>query len=115
MFTEIKSYRIFLDSGSQKNRSFTTINVYDESDEVIGVLQFFDDGIWRDQPEHLTCVYLQYSTSKFPYIVDILRNEKPIYVGYWENKHGRYGRICTGKEPIGEGEIHIPHLPEESN
>lgn len=115
MFTEIQSYRIFLDSGTQQNRCFTTINLYDNDGEVIGVLQFFDDEIMPEEPEHISRVYLQYSTLKFPFIVDILRNEKPIYIGYWENKYGRYGRIYTGKEPVGEGEIHIPELPQESS
>jgi len=112
MFTEIQSYRIFIDSGTQKNRSFTTINLYDNNDVVIGVLQFFDEEIWPEEPENLSQVYLQYATFKFPFIVDILRNEKPLYIGYWENQHGRYGRICTGKEPVGEGEIHMPLFPD---
>jgi hypothetical protein len=111
MFTEIKSYRIFLDSGSQTNRSFTTINLYDVKNEVIGVLQFFDNEIWSEIPTHSTPIYLQYAMSKFSYVVDILRNEKPIYIGYWENQYGKYGRICTGEEPVGEGEIHTPLFP----
>lgn len=115
MFTEIHSYGIFLDSGTQQNRCFTTINLYNSDDEVIGVLQFFDDDILPEEPEHLTQVYLQYTTSKFPYIVDILRNEKPLYIGYWENQHGKYGRICTGKEPVGEGEAQVPVTPWESS
>jgi len=51
MYTEIKSYRIFLDSGSQKHRSFTTINLYDSADEVIGVLQLFEE--YRDIEEQI--------------------------------------------------------------
>jgi len=108
MYTEIKSYRIYLDSGSQKNRSFTTINLYDTKDEVIGVLQFFDEGTKIIEPMDFDRFYIQYPISKFPYIVDILRNETPLFVGYWENKYGKYGRICTGKEPVGEGEVHSP-------
>lgn len=111
MFTEIRSYRIFLDSGYQTDRSFTTINLYDVKDKVIGVLQFFDNEIWPEIPSHTDCIYLQYSTSKFPYIVDILRNEKPIFIGYWENQYGKYGRISTGEEPVGEGEIQRPLFP----
>lgn len=115
MYTEIKSYRIFLDSGSQKNRSFTTINLYDKIDEVIGVLQFFDQGLEIAESMDYDPFYIQYPISKFPYIVDILRNEKPIFVGYWENKHGKYGRICTGREPVGEAEIHLPKFYEKNH
>jgi hypothetical protein len=106
MYTEIKSYRIFLDSGSQKHRSFTTINLYDNSDEVIGVLQFFEDEGDIIEPNDFDRFYIEYPISKFPYVVDILRNEKPLFVGYWENKFGKYGRICTGREPVGEAEIY---------
>ena len=111
MYTEIKSYRIFLDSGSQKHRSFTTINLYDKANEVIGILQFFDEGTEISDPMDFDPFYIQYPISKFPYIVDILRNEKPLFVGYWENKFGKYGRICTGREPVGEAEIpgHLFH------
>jgi hypothetical protein len=111
MYTEIKSYRIFLDSGSQKHRSFTTINLYDNTDEVIGVLQFFEKEGEIPEPMDFDPFYIQYPISKFPYIVDILRNEKPLFVGYWENKFGKYGRICTGREPVGEAEIpgHLFH------
>jgi len=108
MYTEIKLYRIFLDAGSQKNRSFTTINLYDTADEVVGVLQFFDEGSEIIDPMDFDPFYIQYPISKFPYVVDILRNEKPLFVGYWENKYGKYGRICTGREPVGEAEIHTP-------
>lgn len=106
MYTEIKSYRIFLDSGSQKHRSFTTINLYDKANEVIGVLQFFEEEGDIIDAVDFDRFYIQYPIYKFPYIVDILRNEKPIFAGYWENKFGKYGRICTGREPVGEAEIH---------
>ena len=110
MYTEIKSYSIFLDSGSQKNRSFTAINLFNMADELIGVINFFEEEMEVNGPKNFDHIYLQ-----FPYMVDVLRNEKPIFVGYWENKYGKYGRICTGKEPVGEGEIHTPVLPWESS
>jgi len=114
MYTEIKSYRIFLDSGTQKIRNLTTIHLFDTVDELIGVINFFEEGLEVDGSKDFDHVYLQYPISKFPYIVDVLRNEKPIYIGYWENKYGRYGRICTGKEPVGEGEIHMPLFPDQA-
>jgi hypothetical protein len=110
MYTEIKSYRIFLDSGTQNIRSFTTINLFDMNDKFIGALQFHEDGSELTEPKDFEHINIQYPISKFPYIVDILRNEKPLFVGYWENRYGKYGRICTGKEPVGEGEVHLPVL-----
>ena len=108
MYREIKSYRIFLDSGSQKHRSFTTINLFDTDDAVIGSIQFYEEKFEEFEPQDLDHIYIQYPIFKFSFIVDILRNEKPLFLGYWENKYGKYGRICTGKEPVGEGEIAIP-------
>lgn len=109
MYTEIQSYRIFLDAGSQKNRSFTTINLFDTSDNVIGSIEFFEEELQKIEPQDVDHVHIQYPISKFAFIVDILRNERPLFVGYWENKFGKYGRICTGKEPVGEGEISAPY------
>lgn len=108
MFTEIKSYRIFLDSGTQKNRSYTSINLYDTQEEVIGVLQFYEEGERPEDHQDIDRFYIQYPISKFSLIIDILRNEKPLFVGYWQNQFGQYGRIFTGKEPVGEGELDFP-------
>ena len=47
-------------------------------------------------------VYLRYPISMYPNIIDILRNEKPIYFSYSLNLN--MGFIRTGKEPIGEGD-----------
>ena len=47
-------------------------------------------------------VYLRYPMSMYPNIIDILRNEKPIYFSYSINLN--MGHIRTGKEPIGEGD-----------
>ncbi len=107
MYTEIKSYRIFLDSGTQKNRSFTTINLFDKDDEMLGSIQFFENELEELEPLDMDHIYILYPISKFSFIVDILRNEKPIFLGHWQNKYGKFGRICTGKEPVGEGEFPI--------
>ena len=46
-------------------------------------------------------VYLRYPMSMYPNVIDLLRNEKPIYFSYSESL--KMGHIRTGKEPIGEG------------
>ena len=111
MYSEIKNYRIFLDSGTQKNRCFTTINLFDKEEQVIGVLQFVDEGVEVKDDREFDVIHLQYPISKFPYVLDVLRNEGPVFIGYWENEFGKYGRIYTGKEMVGEGEIQY----EQSN
>ena len=110
MYKEIKKYRIFLDSGTQKNKNFTTVNLYDKEEEIIGILQFFDKGFEPKDMADSHYIYLPYPIKKFPYIIDVLRNEKPVFIGYWENEFGKYGRIYTGKEDVGEGEMQMEHL-----
>ena len=48
-------------------------------------------------------VYLRYPISMYHNILDMLRNEKPIYFRYTEDLN--IGFIRTGKEPVGEGEL----------
>ena len=104
MYSEIASYRVFLDSGTQMNRCFTFINLFDKSEDIIGVLQFVDEGLEVQDKKNYDVVHLQYPMSKFPYVLDVLRNVGPVFIGYWENEFGKYGRIYTGKEAVGEGE-----------
>ncbi len=48
--------------------------------------------------------------SMFSKVLDILRNEKPIYFSYSEPT--KLGFIRTGTEPVGEGEIEKIELEE---
>ena len=110
MYKEIKKYRIFLDSGTQKEKNFTTVNLYDKDEEIIGILQFYDKGFEPKEMAESHYIYLQYAIEKYPYVIDVLRNEKPVFIGYWENEFGKYGRIYTGKEIVGEGELQLEQL-----
>lgn len=44
-----------------------------------------------------------YHAADYPNVVDLLRNEKPIYFEMIEGSHPM-GNIATGAEPVGEGE-----------
>ncbi len=115
MYSEIASYRVFLDSGTQKNRCFTFINLFDKNEEIIGVLQFLDDGLEIPERTNYDVIHLQYPLTKFPYVLDVLRNEGPVFMGYWQNEFGKYGRIYTGRESVGEGEWeHLQNKTEEN-
>jgi hypothetical protein len=43
-----------------------------------------------------------YHIDQFPAVIDILRNEKPVWVNYLSPT---FAQIFTGSEPIGEGEL----------
>lgn len=45
-----------------------------------------------------------YHIDQFPAVIDILRNEEPVWVFY---NSPTFVSIATGSEPIGEGEISI--------
>lgn len=47
-------------------------------------------------------VELKYPISKFGDVLDVLRNEKPLYFGFIEST--KVGYIATYSEPVGEGE-----------
>lgn len=42
--------------------------------------------------------------DQYPWYLDILRNEKPVYA-YISEDHPDWNRLFTGAEPVGEGEF----------
>ncbi len=48
-------------------------------------------------------IQLRYKMEEFPFAVDLLRNEEPVYVHYISDIHS--GFLATHSEPVGEGEI----------
>ena len=48
-------------------------------------------------------IWCHYSWDDFPHVVDILRNEEPVYVRYVAGSWNM-GAISTLAEPVGEGE-----------
>ena len=47
---------------------------------------------------------LNYHLAEFPMVMDILRNEKPVFLSYAGTGPGNENAIQTGDEPPGEGE-----------
>ncbi len=72
-----------------------------------GRMEFIAEG--RDIPDDHTTVVggqevpvLHYSVARFSAVMEILRNEKPLYLAIW--KGNKTGRLRTNREPIGEEE-----------
>lgn len=105
---EITQYWIHFQAGSHEpNRVYPTalVKCYNEEDFVLQ-LNFHPDNkklpeIHYDNRNKL--VYMHYPMSMFPNIIDMLRNEKPIYF-HWTRELNQ-GFLRTGKEPVGEGEL----------
>jgi hypothetical protein len=51
-------------------------------------------------------IYVHVYFDMFSSMIDMLRNEKPVYAMYRDDV--KVGMITTSKEPIGEGEITAP-------
>ncbi|MEA3335023.1 MAG: hypothetical protein U9R25_03880 [Chloroflexota bacterium] len=47
-------------------------------------------------------VELRYPMSRFDSVLDIMRNEKPLYFGFIEST--KVGYVATQTEPVGDGE-----------
>ncbi len=104
---EIDQYWVHFQAGSkEKNKAYprALIKCY-SGDEFLVQLTFYAEG--KNMPKNHydkrnKLVYLRYPLHMYEYILDILRNEKPIFFRY--NIEIGLGFIRTGKEPIGEGE-----------
>ena len=82
------------------------------NDEVIGIINLVDIAV--DLPHSYrkpTGQYVMfYKITDMPYLIDMLRNESPIYLLVSGN--GEEVSISTTQEPVGEGEL--PVLPPPS-
>ncbi len=104
---EINQYWVHFQSGkTEKNKIYprAIIKCYHD-DEFLVQLNFYSEK--RTLPvnyhdEKFNLIYLRYPISMYGHILDILRNEKPIYFSY--SPKTNLGFIRTGKEPVGEGE-----------
>lgn len=108
--TEIDHYWVHFQAGRTEDNLIyprTVIKCYDGEDFVLQA-NFYPDKKalpknYYDSVSNL--VYLRYPLSMYGHILDILRNEKPIYFSFSEKT--LLGYIRTGKEPVGEGEMEV--------
>ena len=108
--SEINQYWVHFQAGPTKDSLIyprAIIKCYHDTDFVFQA-NFYPDK--KGLPENYydvnsKLVYLRYPMSMYSDIIDILRNEKPIYFSYSETS--KLGYIRTGKEPVGEGELGI--------
>ncbi len=104
--SEINLYWVhFQSGGSDQNTVYprALVKCYHDDDFVVQI-NFYPDN--KKVPENFydkrnKLVYLRYHMSMYPNVIDLLRNEKPIYFSYSDSL--KMGHLRTGKEPIGEG------------
>jgi hypothetical protein len=103
MATEVKKYHILVygsPEGYQTNRA--QITLYGDSDKVLAYVRFNDPGMFFEADDMLgDIIRMHLPTSMFQSVLDVLRNEKPVYIYFAQNR----GFLSTSKEEVGEGEV----------
>jgi len=106
---EIKKYDVAYYAGGRNVAAYpyrAVIGLRDDSDRLIGAAYFHQNsstmpnGDTHNASGYISCHYL---ATDYPQILDILRNEKPVYVEF-VSKGGNLANIRTSAEPVGEGE-----------
>jgi hypothetical protein len=106
---EIKKYDVAYYAGAQNLTDYpyrAIIGLRDEHDALLGAAYFHRNPETMPKADtqkgngYISCHYL---AEHYSYVLDILRNEKPVYVEF-EARQGNVGNIRTSAEPVGEGE-----------
>ncbi|PYS72248.1 MAG: hypothetical protein DMF69_08140 [Acidobacteria bacterium] len=110
LVTEIKNYDVAYYAGGRNVASYpyrAIIGLRNENNELVGAAYFHHDSSTMPVADtmkgngYISCHYL---AADYPHIIDLLRNEKPVFVEF-EVKPGNIASIRTSAEPVGEGEI----------
>ncbi|HXQ36366.1 MAG TPA: hypothetical protein VN843_20300 [Anaerolineales bacterium] len=119
---EIKKYDVAYYAGAKNVAAYpyrAIIGLRDEDDALIGAAYFHNSTSTMPVADtmkgsgYISCHYL---AVDYPHVLDILRNEKPVFVEF-EVRPGNIGSIRTSAEPVGEGEgsdstTHDPMIKE---
>ena len=102
---EIKSYS-YLNYASRSGANDTkAVVVINGETGFLGYVNFLTDGCALPKSVKQNGLYfLYYHFSDMPVIVDMLRNEKPIYLIFQDGSNNTC-RISTSVELVGEGEV----------
>ena len=102
MATEIKKYHILFygsPEGYQTNRA--QIALYGPDGKTAAFVRFNDpDMRFENDYERGGIIRMHLPSTYFQNVLDVLRNEKPVYIYFAQNR----GFLSTSKEPVGEGE-----------
>ena len=106
---EVGTYEVLMISGYGGGGQIGFVYFYEPSGTYIGYAGIIKTGAplpgnvqW---PNGVLNIY--FPDSQFGPMLDVLRNERPVYVKY--NTDLKWGSVGTGKEPVGEQEA--PAVP----
>lgn len=87
---------------ASRDRDDVVLFLYDAHSQAIAQVLAVPDGEpLPPAAQHDGRAVLYYHRSAIPQVVDLLRNESPVYLLWGE---GRNTALATGYEPVGEGE-----------
>jgi hypothetical protein len=99
---EVTDYSILVYGSPQgylTNRA--QIELHGADGKTVAWLRFNDPGMFFEDDSLLgDIIRMHLPSSMFQSVLDILRNEKPVYI-YWAQNRGF---LSTSSEPVGEGE-----------
>jgi hypothetical protein len=101
---EIKIYRYYFFSSRNDPNQVKAVIQFWGDDGYLGAASFYDDA-FELPPAMLYpsgVVGLNYHMSEFAPILDMLRNEKPVFIEFNGELNSR---LTTSGEPVGEGEV----------
>jgi len=86
------------------------IRLHGPNKKNLGILAFYDEKNPLPDSSYSSThgVHLTFRPSQFSQIYEILRSEKPLYLGW--DKRFKVGGIFSGKEPLGEFAEVMPRL-----
>jgi hypothetical protein len=104
---QIQSYQYYVfSSRDSSNSPSTVILLYDQNSTMVGSLWFVKEPGSLPTAQQAGSLYLlAYSYADLPVIVDMLRNETPVYLIVDPTGNVVNWRISTFAEPVGEGEL----------
>lgn len=101
---EIKKYSYSIFSSMQNANDVVSVIMLSGDKVFYGYVNFLVDGSELPQAEKkYGLYYLYYHQKDLPALIDMMRNESPVFIIYMEGKSSNC-RITTMPEPIGEGE-----------
>ena len=99
---EIKNYAVNFYGGTDGYlNSRAQIALTDNLNNALAYIRFYDGNMptTADMVQN-GVIYMYLPSSSFANVLDILRNEKPLYIDFRQNR----GFLMTEKEVVGEGE-----------
>lgn len=102
MTTQVMNYQILFYGGSDGYQNCRAqIVLFGDDGSVAGYIRFHDPGMVFDSDTTAgNAIFMNQPSTMLPSIVDMLRNESPVYIYFAAGR----AFLSTSKEPAGEGE-----------